>query len=93
MTNSNDVLKIDTPENISFDYDVAGIGSRFLAALADTALIFLLQAILIGSLFLLARIALDLSGDTATSWMLAIFGFISFVFLWGYYIFFEILWN
>jgi len=27
---------IETPENISFGYDVAGIGSRFLAALIDT---------------------------------------------------------
>lgn len=93
MTNSNDILKIDTPENVTFDYDVAGIGSRFLAALADTALIFLLQATVIGSLFLIAKLTLDLAGDTISSWMLAIFGLIGFVFFWGYYIFFEILWN
>jgi len=42
MTNTNDVLKIDTPENVTFDYDIAGIGSRFLAALVDTALILVL---------------------------------------------------
>lgn len=95
MTNSNDVLKIDTPENVSFDYDVAGIGSRFLAALIDTALIILLQAILYGSFFLLANFVFNtdvLNGDSA-SWALAIMGIISFVFLWGYYIFFEVIWN
>jgi uncharacterized RDD family membrane protein YckC len=27
---------VETPENVSFGYDVAGIGSRFLAALIDT---------------------------------------------------------
>ena len=93
MTNSNDILKIDTPENVTFDYDVAGIGSRFLAALADSALIILLQILLFGSLFLIANITFDLTSDTVTSWMLAIAGILSFVFLWGYYIFFEILWN
>jgi hypothetical protein len=35
-------LSIDTPENVVFDYEVAGIGSRFLAALVDTLLILLL---------------------------------------------------
>jgi uncharacterized RDD family membrane protein YckC len=96
MTNTNDVLKIDTPENVTFDYDVAGIGSRFLAALVDTALIFLLQAIVIGSLILILSLIFS---DTSileiipSGWILAILGLISFVFFWGYYIFFEILWN
>ena len=95
MTNSNDVLKIDTPENVSFDYDVAGIGSRFLAALIDTALIILLQAILYLSFFLLAKFVLnaDILNGNFAGWGLAIVGVVSFIFLWGYYIFFEILWN
>jgi len=95
MSHRNDVLEIDTPENVTFDYDVAGIGSRFLAALMDTALIMLLQAVLFGSFFLLAKFVFNmdiLNGDFA-SWALAILGIISFIFLWGYYLFFEILWN
>jgi uncharacterized RDD family membrane protein YckC len=95
MTNTNDTLKIDTPENVTFDYDVSGIGSRFLAALVDTSLIVILQVVVIGLLILLAILFsdIDLSVGSATAWMLAILGMISFIFLWGYYIFFEILWN
>jgi uncharacterized RDD family membrane protein YckC len=38
-----ETLNIHTPENVAFGYQVAGIGSRFLAALADTAIILVLQ--------------------------------------------------
>jgi uncharacterized RDD family membrane protein YckC len=95
MTNTNNTLKIDTPENVTFDYDVAGIGSRFLAALADTALIVVLQVVVIGPLILLASIFSDtsLSVSSLNAWILAILGLISFIFFWGFYIFFEILWN
>jgi uncharacterized RDD family membrane protein YckC len=95
MTNTNDILKIDTPENVTFDYDVAGIGSRFLAALVDTALIFLAQGLLVGAFILVAILAFDtdIFDGEAFGWVLAILGILSFLFLWGYYIFFEILWN
>ena len=95
MTNANDVLKIDTPENVTFDYDVAGIGSRFLAALVDTFLMVILQGIVIGLLILLASLfsGVDLFAGSMSAWILAILGLISFIFFWGYYIFFEILWN
>jgi uncharacterized RDD family membrane protein YckC len=95
MTNTNDILKIDTPENVTFDYDVAGIGSRFLAALVDTALIFLLQGLLVGVVLLVVMLAFDTNifDGEAFGWVLAILGILSFLFLWGYYIFFEILWN
>ncbi len=95
MTNTNDILKIDTPENVTFDYDVAGIGSRFLAALVDTALILILQGVIIGTLILLVTLFSDgdLFDGALSAWILAGLGLISFIFLWGYYIFFEILWN
>ncbi|MEW5827663.1 MAG: RDD family protein [Chloroflexota bacterium] len=94
MTNSNDILKIDTPENVTFDYDVAGIGSRFLAALIDTSLIGLGQVIVFGALFLLLNNELDSAlGSIAVSWIIASLGLVSFVFLWGYYIGFELFWN
>ncbi len=95
MTNTNDILKIDTPENVTFDYDVAGIGSRFLAALADTALIILAQLLLLAAAILVATLVFDTSifDSDILSWTLAIMGILSFLFLWGYYIFFEILWN
>lgn len=93
MADSNDLLKIDTPENVTFDYDIAGIGSRFLAALIDTALIVLLQTLVFGAAILITRITLDDMTDAIGSWLYAVSGLVAFVFFWGYYIFFEILWN
>ncbi len=94
MTNSTDTLRIDTPENVTFDYAVAGIGSRFLAALVDTVLIVLLQVIVIGTLILIALGLKEITtSESAPYWGLAILGLLNFVFFWGYYIFFEILWN
>ena len=96
MTNNSATLKIDTPENVSFDYDVAGIGSRFLAALVDTLAILLLQVVILGTLLWL--VLRSTSTDTllnskAGYWVLGIVTLISFIFFWGYYIFFEIMWN
>ena len=102
MTNSFDTLQIDTPENVSFDYSVAGIGSRFLAALMDTAIIGLLQIIIFGTLIWIVSQMDGFSvfdpssgsgGETALYWIFGIIILLSFVFYWGYYIFFEILWN
>jgi uncharacterized RDD family membrane protein YckC len=92
MTNANDVLKIDTPENVTFDYEVAGIGSRFLAALVDTVVIVLLQVIVIGVLILLV-VEFEADSDEAAIWIVALLSLVAFAFFWGYYIFFEILWN
>ncbi len=88
-------LSIDTPENVIFDYEVAGIGSRFLAALVDTLLILALQIVVNLALLLAVRIiAGDVWGEsTAAMWLIALFGLVSFAFLWGYYVFFEVLWN
>lgn len=94
MTNTNGTLFIDTPENVTFGYDVAGIGSRFLAALADTALIILSQVIVFGSVLVLAdQIWEESIFDQLSVWMLALAGILSFLLFWGYYIFFEIMWN
>ena len=89
---SYDSLNIDTPENVIFGYEVAGIGSRFLAALIDSIII----AALIGiAYFTLALITGILGGldDALLAWIIALFGLLAFVILWGYYILFEIIWN
>lgn len=92
---SNDEsLQIDTPENVVFGYNVAGIGSRFMAALVDTLLIGLLQALLFATLILIeANAGPSPLMDALGAWIVAIMGLISFLFLWGYYIFFEMFWN
>jgi uncharacterized RDD family membrane protein YckC len=96
MAKPEDYLSIDTPENVAFDYEVAGIGSRFLAALVDTLLIIVLQIIVNLTLFLLADAlfadTLDWESGLQT-WLFAVFGLMAFAFLWGYYVFFEMIWN
>lgn len=93
MTN-DESLQINTPENVAFGYHVAGIGSRFVAALVDTLLIGLIQALIVGTLILILLEAGSNSlMEELGAWLLAALGLISFLFFWGYYIFFEMLWN
>lgn len=86
---------VDTPENIAFSYAVAGIGSRFLAAIIDTAILFLIQIALIVVAITLSSVAERQTGntDTITSIIMAVWAILSFAFFWGFYIFFEMFWN
>ena len=94
MSIQEETLDINTPENVAFGYQVAGIGSRFLAAMLDTLLIFLLQAAVIAA-FLLILYILDQTtlAKNLSAWAIAGLGLVTFLFYWGYYIFFEMLWN
>lgn len=86
---------IDTPENIEFSYAIAGIGSRFLATMIDTvflALIQLLLLLVVGFAIGLLE-AMGVGLQHLDSILLAVWSLLSFLFLWGYYIFFEMLWN
>jgi uncharacterized RDD family membrane protein YckC len=82
---------IDTPENVELSYTIAGIGSRFLAAIIDTFLLLLLQLVLVLALFLVTT-QLAVASSTE-SILLAVWGLLSFIFFWGYYILFEMVWN
>jgi uncharacterized RDD family membrane protein YckC len=88
MSLPDEYLRIETPENVAFDYEVAGIGSRFLAALVDTALIVVLQLIVYAVI-----LAVGSGSNVLSKWLPAILGLLAFFFLWGYYVFFELLWN
>lgn len=78
---------VDTPENVIFAYDLAGIGSRFTAALIDTTLLILI--------FIVLGIISNLVGFTIgeSSALTAFFALLSFAIFWGYYIIFEMVWN
>src|SRR5262245_45582922 len=67
----DDRYTIDTPENIEFAYDIAGIGSRFLAAIVDTMLIVVLEIIIFLVLGLLIGV-LNLGGTTSGSLLAAL---------------------
>lgn len=91
-------LRIDTPENVVFDYEVAGIASRCIAAAIDTFIILLIQIGIYLTLFATLIVTfgeLELSNldESAIGWIVAILGLIGFALLWGYYIFFELRWN
>lgn len=85
---------VDTPENIEFAYDIAGIGSRFLAAIVDTLILVLVQLALgiVMAIILGQADTLD-GGGAFSSVVVGVWLLLSFFFLWGYYIFFELSWN
>ena len=94
---------IETPENVTFGYEVAGIGARFIAALIDTVLLgvgLLLLNILLAVLLSLigsdALVLFDLEAQEP-GWIeglvIALYALLNFAVLWGYYILFELLWN
>ena len=94
MTLPEETFDIQTPENVAFGYQVAGIGSRFLASLLDTLIVGLLQVVILIVLTLIIR-AFDgrAFSDQISAWVYAIFGLVAAIFYWGYYVFFEMLWN
>jgi uncharacterized RDD family membrane protein YckC len=94
MTLPEETLDIQTPENVAFDYQIAGIGSRFLASLLDTTIVVFLQVvILIVVTLIIQSVDGSVFSDQISAWVYAIFGLVAAVFYWGYYVFFEMLWN
>lgn len=92
-------LEVRTPESIAFNYELAGLGSRFLALIVDQAIqILALVAIFYGIVMAGARAvarhaAPPLSDKLAQSLAIALVVAILFVVLFGYFIVFEALWN
>lgn len=89
----NRQITFTTPENIEVTYELAGIGTRFLAVLLDH----LLQIgilIAVGILGVAAASVFSLGGlfSGAPLWFNAIFGLLSFAIIFGYFPFYEILW-
>ncbi len=86
------VLSIDTPENVVFGYELAGLGSRFLAAVVDSFIIVVLLLFLTITQLAIANAALA-NDISATAWVFAIFILLDFITIWAYYIVFELVWN
>src|SRR5580658_331155 len=78
---------IETPEQLRLDFAVAGIGSRFLALAIDT----LIQiAVLIATIVLVGILGV---GGQRSVWVIALASAGFFLLFYGYFAFFEILWN
>ena len=87
-----DKLTIETPEQTSLEFAVAGIGSRFLALALDT-LIQMLVSFVAG---IGGSIVIGLLSDAvpkAGMWGAAILILFFFVLYFGYFALFEIIWN
>src|ERR1039458_8845363 len=94
-TSWDDKLTIETPEQTSLEFPLAGVGSRCMALLLDT----LIQIIVALILVLLLSIFQLVSPGEASGWGLgglwaqAIIVFGGFLILYGYFALFESIWN
>ena len=79
-------LVVATPERVSFDYQVAGIGTRAIAQLLD---LLILGGVVLG--VLLAAIAVGQTGSDALAYLLAVIG--SFLVTFGYFWACEAFWS
>ena len=84
-----DIYSLDTPEHVSVGYDVAGVGSRFLAALIDA----LVLAAVLAALVIVTVLAGQTLRGTIAYAAAAIGVLIINAVLLGYFVFFEIIWN
>jgi uncharacterized RDD family membrane protein YckC len=95
----DDQLTISTPEQVAFHYEMAGIGSRFVASLLDHLIIgtviFLLYCAMAS--LITAQLIDPLSSGDATGagvyFLIAVLTIIVFLIFWGYFVIFEILWH
>ena len=84
-----------TPERVSLQYDIAGIGSRGAAAIVDTVIQFVSVTVLAFGAFAAGVVGalFGISGSALGSLMLGLFALAVFIVMAGYYMVFEILWN
>lgn len=76
-------LEVETPEHVMLDYEVAGLGSRALAAIIDTGIVVAIEvALTLGVSLVLSRLTGNLTAMT-------LFILASFLVLFGYFALFE----
>jgi uncharacterized RDD family membrane protein YckC len=84
---------IETPEQMSLEFAVAGIGSRFLALAVDTLIQFGIGLVLLVIVSVLGFTGALLGFRQHRLWLLALFGVVVFFLMFGYFACFEIIWN
>ncbi|MGH7628779.1 MAG: RDD family protein, partial [Gemmatimonadales bacterium] len=78
-------MEVETPEQVVLDLEIAGVGSRLLAAVIDTAILGGLTLVISLLLLVLAEIGLMPTGPWVGAFMLG-----AMFLVWnGYYVFFE----
>jgi uncharacterized RDD family membrane protein YckC len=92
-------IDVRTPESISFRYELAGLGSRFLAVFVDTAIQIVVLILIFWGISQLARgpAALPRAGSAEERFVqsaaIALIVAIVFTVFYGYFILFEAFWN
>ncbi len=92
---------ISTPDHVSLEFELAGPGSRFSAYVIDfifnvlLIVVIFLVVFLTGGLFTLRSLVTSSQGSSSwsASWILAFLVLVIFLINWGYYVFFEGLWQ
>ncbi|MEP7087711.1 MAG: stage II sporulation protein M [Gemmatimonadota bacterium] len=89
-------VEIETPEQTILSYTIAGVGSRAAATLVDLVIIVIGQ---LAVFLVIAEISSAFGNHTSTAqklsgaWVTAVGILVSFLILWGYYVFFEAIWD
>jgi uncharacterized membrane protein SpoIIM required for sporulation/uncharacterized RDD family membrane protein YckC len=84
------LVDVETPEQVVFSYTIAGVGSRAAAAIVD----YLVCAGAFAALLLLGYLATRpfagvVTRDVTAPWVVALLALGQFAILWGYYVLFE----
>src|SRR5436305_1896966 len=93
-----------TPENVELRFDVAGLGSRLVAAVIDYLILIIgYTALILGGVLAAGAVtaAADASTPNAPQWLtdvltgifVAVLVAIGFFGWWGYWVLFEMIWN
>lgn len=87
-------ITISTPEQVAFHYEIAGIGSRFLASLLDHLIIGLaLLLVYCAAIALLPSLFATDAGEAVLYLIVAVLVLIVFILFWGYFAIFEAVWH
>ena len=88
-------LTISTPEQVAFEYEMAGIGSRFVAALLDHLILGVTLFLIVCAAYTIGFMSITSASDglEGVFLVLAIMTLIIFIITWGYFVVFETVWN
>jgi uncharacterized RDD family membrane protein YckC len=85
-------LNIETPELVSIEMPIAGIGSRFIAILVDY-LILIIGGFVLSLLLIIVLAAVHAFAGWAENWIIGFVLILAFLVNWGYFALFEFFWN
>jgi uncharacterized RDD family membrane protein YckC len=85
-------LNIDTPELVSIEMPIAGIGSRFIAIVVDY-LILIVGGFVLTLLLIVVVAAVHAFANWSENWVIGFILIVVFLINWGYFTLFEAFWN